>query len=76
MKALLSCLALALVGCAIPANDPSFRTAKSPAAAALAGEAPAAGTLEERIRAANEQNDRRLRDGDWRAVRPAVGPSP
>jgi hypothetical protein len=76
MKTWLSCLALTLVGCAIPANDPSFRTAKSPAAAALAGEAPAAGTLEERIRAANEQNDRRLRDGDWRAVRPAVGPSP
>lgn len=76
MKAWLSCLALTLVGCAIPANDPSFRTAKSPAAAALAGEAPTAGTLEERIRAANEQNDRRLRDGDWRAVKPAVGPRP
>ena len=67
---------LALAGCAVPPNDPSFRTEKSPAAAALAGEAPAEGTLEERIRAANERNDRRLRDGDWRAVKPAVGPKP
>jgi len=67
---------LALLGCAVPANDPSFRTDKSPAAAALAGEAPAEGSLEDRIRAANERNDRRLRDGDWRAVKPAVGPKP
>ena len=67
---------LALAGCAVPANDPSFRAEKSPAAAALAGEAPAEGTLEDRIRAANERNDRRLRDGDWRAVKPAVGPKP
>lgn len=67
---------LALAGCAIPANDPSFRAEKSPAAAALAGEAPAEGTLEERIRAANEKNDRRLLNGDWRAVKPAVGPAP
>ena len=67
---------LALAGCAVPANDPSFRAEKSPAAAALAGEAPAEGTLEDRIRAANERNDRRLRDGDWRAVTPAVGPKP
>ena len=65
---------LALAGCAVPANDPSFRAEKSPAAAALAGEAPAEGTLEDRIRAANERNDRRLREGDWRAVKPAVGP--
>ena len=67
---------LALAGCAVPANDPSFRAEKSPAAAALAGEAPADGTLEDRIRAANERNDRRLREGDWRAVKPAVGPKP
>jgi hypothetical protein len=67
---------LVLVGCAIPAADPSFRAEKSPAAAALAGEAPAEGTLEDRIRAANERNDKRLRDGDWRAVKPAVGPTP
>ncbi len=67
---------LALAGCAVPANDPSFRTEKSPAAAAFAGEAPAEGTLEDRIRAANERNDRRLREGDWRAVKPAVGPKP
>ncbi|MEY2750384.1 MAG: hypothetical protein RLZZ550_355 [Verrucomicrobiota bacterium] len=68
--------ALALAGCAVPANDPSFRTEKSPAAAALAGEAPAPGSLEERIRAANETNDRRRREGDWRAAKPAVGPAP
>jgi len=67
---------LLLAGCAIPAHDPSFRAAKSPAAAALAGEAPAEGTLEERIRAANERNDRWRREGDWRAVKPAVGPTP
>lgn len=76
MRRLLLLPLLALAGCAIPANDPSFRAEKSPAAAALAGEAPAEGTLEERIRAANEKNDRRLLNGDWRAVKPAVGPAP
>ena len=76
MRALSLIPLLALVGCAVPAHDPSFRTAKSPAAAVLAGEAPAPGTLEERIRAANETNDRRRREGDWRAVEPAVGPRP
>ncbi|NBX34442.1 hypothetical protein EBR16_03645 [bacterium] len=76
MRRLFLLPALALVGCAVPPNDPSFRTQKSPAAAALAGEPPAAGTLEERIRAANETNDRRRREGDWRAVEPAVGPRP
>ncbi|MEY4272213.1 MAG: hypothetical protein RL250_1079 [Verrucomicrobiota bacterium] len=76
MRRLLLLPLLALAGCAIPANDPSFRAEKSPAAAALAGEAPAEGTLEERIRATNERNNRRLRDGDWRAVKPAVGPAP
>ncbi len=40
MKTFLTCLALALVGCAIP------------------------------------KNDQRRRDGDWRAVQPAVGPKP
>lgn len=76
MRRLLLLPLLALAGCAIPANDPSFRAEKSPAAAALAGETPAEGTLEERIRAANEKNDRRLLNGDWRAVKPAVGPAP
>jgi hypothetical protein len=76
MRRLLLLPFLALAGCAIPANDPSFRAEKTPAAAALAGEAPAEGTLEERVRAANEKNDRRLLNGDWRAVKPAVGPTP
>ncbi len=76
MKTFLTCLALALVGCAIPKNDPSFVAEKSPAAAALAGEAPKEGTLEERLKAANWKNDQRRRDGDWRAVQPAVGPKP
>ena len=76
MKTFLTCLALALGGCAIPKNDPSFVAEKSPAAAALAGEAPKEGTLEERLKATNEKNDQRLRDGDWRAVQPAVGPKP
>jgi hypothetical protein len=65
-----------LAGCAIPKNDPSFVAEKSPAAAALAGEAPKEGTLEERLKATNEKNDQRRRDGDWRAVQPAVGPKP
>jgi len=76
MKTFLTCLALALGGCAIPKNDPSFVAEKSPAAAALAGEAPKEGTLEERLKATNEKNDQRRRDGDWRAVQPAVGPKP
>jgi len=76
MKTLLACLALALTGCAIPKDDPSFVAEKSPAAAALAGEAPKEGTLEKRLKAANEKNDQRRRDGDWRAVQPAVGPKP
>ena len=74
MKAFLTCLALALGGCAIPKNDPSFVAEKSPAVAALAGEAPKEGKLGERIKAANATNDQRLRDGDWRAVQPVVGP--
>jgi len=76
MKTLLLALTALLVGCAIPKNDPSFVAEKTPAAAALAGEAPKEGTLEERLKATNEKNDQRLRDGDWRAVQPAVGPKP
>jgi len=77
MKArLILALASALVGCAIPKDDPSFVAEKTPAAAALAGQAPAAGTLEERVKAANAKNDQRRRDGDWRAAQPAVGPKP
>jgi hypothetical protein len=76
MKTLLLALTALLVGCAIPKNDPSFVAEKTPAAAALAGEAPKEGTLEERLKATNEKNDQRRRDGDWRAVQPAVGPKP
>jgi hypothetical protein len=76
MKLLLLTWTTLLVGCAIPKNDPSFVAEKSPAAAALAGEAPKEGTLEERLKATNEKNDQRRRDGDWRAVQPAVGPKP
>ena len=76
MKTFLTCFALALSGCAIPKNDPSFVAEKSPAAAALAGEAPKEGKLGERIKAANAKNDQRLLDGDWRAVQPVVGPKP
>ena len=74
MKTFLTCLALALGGCAIPKNAPSFVAEKSPAVAALAGEAPKEGKLGDRIKAANEKNDQRLHDGDWRAVQPVVGP--
>lgn len=76
MKPLLLGLTALLVGCAIPKGDPSFVAEKSPAAAALAGEAPKEGTLEERLKATNEKNDQRRREGDWRAVQPAVGPKP
>jgi len=67
---------LLLIGCATPANDRSFLTEKTPAAAAIAGQPAAAGTLEDRVRSANEKNDQRLLKGDWRAVKPAVGPLP
>ncbi|MEI6247386.1 MAG: hypothetical protein WCP67_02490 [Verrucomicrobiota bacterium] len=76
MKIFLTCLALALGGCAIPKNDPSFVAEKSPAVAALAGEVPKEGKLGDRIKAANEKNNQRLLDGDWRAVQPVVGPRP
>lgn len=73
----LPCLALLLlVGCAAPAGDDAFVTEKTPAAAALAGQAPAEGSLGGRVRAANEKNDDRLLKRDWRAAKPAVGPQP
>jgi hypothetical protein len=73
----LSLFSLALlVGCASPAGDRSFVAEKTPAAAAVSGQAPAEGTLEDRVRAANEKNDQRLLKGDWRAAKPAVGPQP
>jgi hypothetical protein len=73
----LPCLALLfLAGCAAPAGDDSFVTEKTPAAAALAGQAPADGSLGGRVRAANEKNDDRLLKRDWRAAKPAVGPQP
>ncbi len=65
-----------LIGCAIPANDRSFVAEKTPLAAALSGEPAGDGTLEDRLRDANQKNDQRLLKGDWRAVRPAVGPRP
>jgi len=67
---------LCLVGCAVPAGDESFVVEKTPAAAAVVGQPPAEGTLEDRVRAANEKNDDRLLKPDWRAAKPAVGPSP
>lgn len=76
MKVYLLIAALSLVGCAIPANDPSFRAEKTPAAAALAGEKSADGELVDRVQEANQKNDQRLKDGDWRAIKPAVGPQP
>ena len=76
MRTALCFATLLLGGCASPKNDPSFVAEKSPAAAVLAGEAPAVGTLEERLKATNEKNEQRRREGDWRAVQPAVGPKP
>ena len=63
---------LLLAGCAGgPSSDPAYRAEKSPMAAALAGEADPAG----RIAGANARNAERARAGDWRAAKPAVGPS-
>lgn len=76
MKSLSIFSLLFLVGCAIPANDPSFRAEKTPAAAVLAGEKSNSGELSQRVKEANEKNDQRLREGDWRAIKPAVGPQP
>ncbi len=75
MKTPVALLALSLVGCAAPEGDASFNTEKTPAAAALSGEAPN-GDYAESVRAANRRNDERLIKGDWRGARPAVGPGP
>jgi hypothetical protein len=42
----------------------------------LAGEKSKEGELSERVKEANEKNDQRLKEGDWRALEPAVGPQP
>ena len=76
MKILSLLSLLLLVGCASPAGDRSFVSEKTPAAAALSGQAASEGSLEDRVRAANEKNDDRLLKGDWRAAKPAVGPQP
>lgn len=76
MKSLSILSLVLLIGCAIPANDPSFRAEKTPAAAVLAGEKSSEGELGQRVKQANEKNDQRLKDGDWRAIKPAVGPQP
>ena len=76
MKILSLLSLLLLVGCASPAGDRSFVSEKTPAAAALSGQAASEGSLEDRVRAANEKNDDRLLKGDWRAAKPAVGPKP
>jgi len=76
MRRLLIFPLLALAGCAVPANDRSFVAEKTPAAAALAGQPAPEGTLEDRLRDANQKNDERLLKGDWRAAKPAVGPKP
>ncbi len=76
MKSLPLCSLLLLAGCASPLGDRSFVTEKTPAAAAISGQSAAQGSLEDRVRAANEKNDQRLLKGDWRAAKPAVGPQP
>lgn len=76
MKTLPWLVLLSLFGCASPVGDQSFVSEKTPAAAALAGQPSAEGPLGGRVRAANEKNDERLLKGDWRAVKPAVGPQP
>jgi hypothetical protein len=76
MKSLGLCSLLLLAGCASPLGDRSFVTEKTPAAAAISGQSAAQGSLEDRVRAANEKNDQRLLKGDWRAAKPAVGPQP
>jgi hypothetical protein len=73
----LSLFSLALLaGCASPVGDRSFVAEKTPVAAAVSGQAAGEGSLEDRVRAANEKNDQRLLKGDWRAAKPAVGPQP
>ena len=73
MKTLSLLSILLLAGCASPLGDRSFVTEKTPAAAAVSGQAAGQGSLEDRVRAANEKNDDRLLKGDWRAAKPAVG---
>jgi len=64
-------LTLILAGCTGgPADEPGYRLEKTPVAAALAGESAPEGSIE----AANRRNAERAREGDWRAVRPVVGP--
>ncbi len=72
---LLFASSLFLVGCAVPPGDKSFIAEKTPVAAALAGQS-ADGSLEQRLTEANRKNDERLLKGDWRAVKPVVGPTP
>ncbi len=76
MKSLSILSLILLAGCAIPANDSSFRAEKTPVAAVLAGEKSGEGQLSQRVKEANEKNDQRLKAGDWRAIKPAVGPQP
>ncbi len=76
MKPFLYLVLLGLVGCAVPPNEPSFVTEKTPAAAALSGAPAKEAELSEQIKAANEKNNDRLLKGDWRAAKPAVGPNP
>jgi hypothetical protein len=65
-------LTVLLTGCATgPSTDASYRSEKSPMAAALAGESAPEGGLT----GVNQRNAERARTGDWRAVRPAVGPN-
>ena len=72
MRPLLALTLLLLAGCAGgPSTDPAYRVEKSPMAAALAGEKTPAGG----IAAANARNAERAREGDWRTVKPAVGPA-
>lgn len=67
---------LLLVGCAHPVGERAFVAERTPTAAALAGLGAAEGPLAQRVREANERNDQRRLEGDWRAAKPAVGPPP
>ena len=71
MKNILPLSLLLLSGCfGGPDYEPGHRLEKTPAAATLAGESRPEGGIE----AMNRRNAERLREGDWRAVKPAVGP--
>ena len=69
MKTLSLLSLLLLAGCASPLGDRSFVTEKTPAAAAVSGQAAGQGSLEDRVRSANEKNDDRLLKRDWRAAK-------